>query len=405
MRLSNIRALAEILGSRVLIVLFAACTDVVIARAMAISDRGAFSALQGSLLLLAGLCTLGLEYGFMLAPNLPSPKKLLRCYLRALPVLLVFGAALIVAMVLRYRLGPLAAVATAVIGLAEIVTIVYLPLLLQYHGSARFGLVRVLRRGLLCAALGIAFIALKPQLVSLSLALVLHAGSWLAAASYAVISLRRVLGSGPSAEPPSLVSLWRAGAGIFFAKYAERAQSRVGLLLLGLAGLVDQAAFFAVAALTVDLSIFVAGSLSIAVITRREDSALLGGRMLLGVGIGVMLLNVVIGALVWFFAAPVIAMIYGEAYLPVVVLVRWLMPALVVYGAYPLLSTHLLKLGQSRLVLVANYAALGANVAYAAIRLPAAGPSGALVAVQALLIGLAVNVIVVLVAVIGRSRR
>ncbi len=395
MRMPNWRSLTEILGSRVLIVLFAALTDILISRVMTIPDRGAFSALQGSILLLAGLCTCGLEYGFMLTPELPDLSRLMRRYLRALPMLATLTVALIVGFFLRYELDVFELLAVAVITVAEVATIMLLPLILQYRSAGRFGLVRILRRGLLFLGLFVAFPLLPQKLITLPVALGLNALAWVIAAGLAIISVKDGLGLGAAKAIPPLAGLWRKGAGVFFAKYAERAHSRVGLLVLGFFGMPEHAAYFAVGALAVELSIFIAGSLSIAVITRRGDSALLEGRSLLVVGVLIAIFNVIVGATVWLLARPAIHLIYGVAYDPVVPLVRLLMPALVVYGAYPLLSTHLLKLCRTKLVLLGNYLALAANFGYLVFSMVTGQANAAMAAVHALLLGLLLNVLIV----------
>lgn len=392
MKLSNLRALAEILGSRVLIVVFAAVTDVLVARVMTLESRGLFSSLQGSILLLAGLCTLGLEYGFLLTPDLPGLRPLLARYRRSAAVLVPLGAVLTAGFIWRYHLGLWQGVAAGLITAAEIFTILLLPLILQYRGSGSFGFVRILRRGLLFA--GVGALALLPGFtpVSLEAALAMHALAWLIAAGFAAYYVARSVSGGGEATPPRLLTLWRHGANVFLAKYAERAHSKVGLLVLGMAGAAEAAAFFAVASLAVDLSIFIAGSLSIAVITRRDEGALLGGRELRLVSLAVIAMNLVVGVAIWFLTAPLVARIYGDAYLPVVPLVKLLVPGLVLYGAYPLYSTHLLKVRRTRLVLVGNFSALALNLAIGVLLMALGRTSPAQAVSIGLLAGLLVNV-------------
>jgi O-antigen/teichoic acid export membrane protein len=73
-------------------------------------------------------------------------------------------------------------------------------------------------------------------------------------------------------------------------------------------------------------------------------------------------------------------------------LVRIFLPAIVLYGAYPLVSTYLLRVKRTRLVVGGNVFALVANVVATAVLVPAHGAIGASVALVGALL---LNVLVV----------
>lgn len=339
---------------------------------------------------MGSLCTFGLEFGFMLAAQPPKLSSLLQRYKQAAMIITPFTVVLALILSWHYTLESFDTIAIIIIAVAEVLTIIFLPVNLQYRSVVRFGFIRISRRAILFFFILFLSLIISSGQISLSFGLQIHAFAWLFSAIFSIAGIKGLKNRGGE-EAEKLTVLWIKGAGIFFAKYAERAQPRIGLIILGMANMAKEAAYFAVASLVIDLSIFISSSVSIGILTKQGGVSLIAGKMLLRICLIVIAMNCAVGVAIWFFIEPVLIFIYGDLYLPVANIVRILTPILAVYGAYPLLSMYLIKINQTKSVIFGNYLALILNVVIAIILLKQGFFSGGQAAAIALAIGLLSN--------------
>ena len=393
----RIRMLFGILGSRIILALVIFLTDIALARVMTVSDRGMLLALQSSILLFGSWPTLGLEYGFMFAEHLPGLRSIIQSYKKIIPILFITGITLSILLGYRYKLDLVGSVSVSLIMISEILTILALPLLLQYKNVTSYGLARIWRRGMvLCLMLG-AYLFLDRQKVPVNIALMIVASGWISALLYALTCIRSATKRDMNCvqQVPGLLKTWIKGASMFIAKNCERFQTQVGLLILGLLGFPREAAFFAIGSQAIDLAIFASGSLSIGLLTKSGNKNLVTKDDVIKL-VGIINTGALLGIVcIWVFLERILVMLYGQAYGVAAELIKILSPALVIYSGCPLVSTFLLRQGRRRLTILGSTVALATNILSCIILVKTRALDAATGCTVSLLFGLTLNMLIV----------
>lgn len=356
--------LVHILGSRVLVVLLALSIESLTARLLPVAERGQFSAIASAILLISQLSTLGYEYGFMLLDRMPGRLQIVSAYQKVLPVSLLCSVLPWFFLKHSMQLGLPTVVITICIQWMEIVSMILLPLALQYAGARLFGRVRVVRRLVFVLILISLYLSLGRGTAHLRQCLLAYASGW----ALGVILLARFVftdtGASANAETGDIhfLTLSRPGLGIFVAKFAERSQTKIGVLTLGLLGASRAAALFSIVAIAMELFIFVASSTSIAVLTRREGGRMIGKDSLIPFSLILTGLSAVAAVFVAWCAAWAVPAAFGSEYAGATSLLRLALPAMVIYSSFPLVSTNLYAAGRRKLVLLGAYGGVSVNV-------------------------------------------
>ena len=398
MSLNKYRIILNIFLSKIALVVIVLLTDIALARIMSVSDRGAILSLNSTIFFLASCITFGLEYGFLIVPNLPSLESVLRVYLKAIPKLFFCGIFISLFVAYRYKLGVAETIFISLLMLCEILSILVLPCILQYRSATNYGLIRVARRLLALIIMIFVFLMMNRSNISLQISIICFAVAWSTTLLYALFIIRSSIPHSSLSTKGNNLSyrkLIQPGSAIFLAKFCERFQTQVGLIILGFFGFKSSASLFAIGAQATEVAVFASGSISIGLLAKKGSDNILKKNEVKRVLLCIFVLAFLGTVLIWPFLLPIILGLYGNNYAESASLVKIIAPILIFYSGYPLVSTYLLRRNMKRLVLFGNLTSTMANIAYCVVAIRVFDMSPHMAATQSLFFALSLNLAIV----------
>ena len=391
------KLLTDIILSKLVLVVIVFLTDVALAHIMTVSDRGNLLAINSSIFFCASCITFGLEYGFLLKPELPPLQSITKIYIKISPYLLFAGIAISCILSIRYDLNAYNTLFVMLLMSCEIATILILPCLLQYRSALSYGFIRVARRFLALAFILLTFIMLRYSFITVGQGIFFFALAWLIgilSGVYLLVQSKQFKNDANQKGIDYLV-LVKPGSTVFMAKFCERFQTQVGLILLGLLGHSSAASLYAIGAQATEVAVFASGSISIGLLAKKGNQNILNKREVVHIFLGIIFLAIMGVSVVWPFLSDLIIGIYGSNYEESVYLVKLLAPALIIYSGYPLISTFLLRSGNKTLVVFANLFSIAANASICFLTITVLHISPTKAATISLLIALCLNLLIV----------
>lgn len=391
------KLLTDIFISKICLVAIVFITDIALARILSVSDRGAVLAINSSVFFTASCITFGLEYGFLLIPELPSIRTIVKIYLKIIPYLLSVGIGVSYAISVRYGLTTYNMLFVMVLMCCEISTILILPCLLQYSSAISYGLIRVARRFLALTFILLIYNIFYQSLLTVTQCIFCFSLAWLIGllSGCYILSKKISINDFNIDKGINYLNLVKPGSTVFLAKFCERFQTQVGLILLGFLGYSTAASLYAIGAQATEAAVFASGSISIGLLAKKGNRNILNKHEVVRIFWVIILLALLGVIFIWPFLHDLIVKIYGGHYDKSVPLVKMLAPALIIYSGYPLISTFLLRHGSKTLVVFANFFSIATNAAtcFFAIFIMKISPPTA--ATMSLFLALSLNVVIV----------
>lgn len=367
---------------RVTLAIIVLASDVIIARALGPTGKGLFTILLITPILIASICGLGLDYGLNRVGHL-QPERLSSLFASA--IILALGTVSVVSLtVYNNFLGLLNLLYQGISSLSRIDKAISVLLI---SGEAIFALAimyaitagnpfvftkaRVIRRGIVF--LGVSSVVLFIDMETRPLVL-LFLTFYIVSSCIGTIYALHQGGYGFSAPTRHIRSLWTTAIEAFPGRIAERLQTRIDVVLLGVLGALHQVGLYSVSVGFAEILFFVSSSLGSVLFSRQlninVESHLRPIRFMLPISIAVAVIMAGLGALA-------VYIFYGHAFLQSILFFWLLLPGTVAFSLVHTLTPTLLQLDGSKIISISQGSGLILQVIICILLIPIWGAFGA----------------------------
>lgn len=386
---SVIGATARVFALRLLLAGLIFATDVVIARALGPDGKGAFVILILTPVALASVAGMGLEYA--LNQHGHARRRGLDGLFESTALLALAGVAVVAAVVYTGALGLRALVyrgyghlppGMLAASIALLTCEVMFALVAMYAMTSGrpvgYGWMRIIRRSPVLLA-GLSLLVWKPGVSGTSGSIALLV--WATVAGIVAASLFGLAIGGFRFRTPAdhLRPVLATAASAYPGRVAERLQSRVDTILLGVVGSAHIVGLYSVAVGLAEALYFVSGSLGSVLFSRgvragaEETEHARAGRILLPI-------STVLALAVASAATVLLPLLYGTRFSGSLHLLWLLLPGTVAFSIVHTFTPGMLQLGLARAISVAQASGLALEVAVCVVLIPVLGGFGAALA-------------------------
>lgn len=382
---STLRQSGAVFAYRLVLVAVVVATEVILARALGPAGRGLVAIFTITPVLIAVVASCGLDYAvnfFGHQDGLSIPRTFRRALWGGLAVAMVLCAVLFLDVegvrTVLFKSAPEDYTAVEFISLgivpAEVFFVLASMLAMTLGRPVLYGRIRVVRRGIVLLSVLAAAWVYRDDLVSaVTLVIFGQIAAILTAGMFPVFGIP----SERKAGAPSYRELFSYGLRSLPARLAERLQTRIDIVLLGLLSTSSVVGVYTVATGIAESLFYVSGSLSAVLFTRSAEREGELHQLALRVMIP---LGVVFALVVGSMSAFLIPVIFGQDFSDAVLFLWVLLPGTIAFSLVHIVSPYFVQKGHSGVVSVANSAGLVGNVGLNIVLIPGFGGIGAAIA-------------------------